>query len=72
MFAAIGSAMSAATSPRAVASKSASSSFQGITMVLAVAAAGTPGLAGIPWVSRPEPACGEERIGVAVVVPRRT
>ena len=33
-----------------------SGSFQGTITVAAAAAAGTPGLAGIPWVARPEPA----------------
>ena len=56
MFAGIGSARIAATSCSESALASASRSFQGTTIVAAACAAGTPGLAGIPWVARPEPA----------------
>ena len=40
----------------AAASSSGSGSFHGTTTVSAACAAVTPGLAGIPWVARPEPA----------------
>ncbi len=56
MLAGIGSAMIAATSFAATASATASRSFQGTTIVAAACAAGTPGLAGMPCVARPEPA----------------
>ena len=56
MFAAIGSARIAASSWRSVASTNASGSFQGTTTVALAADSSTPGLAGIPWVARPEPA----------------
>ena len=56
MFAGSGSAMIAATGASAVAATSPSRSFHATTEVAAATAAGTPGLAGIPCVARPEPA----------------
>ena len=56
MLAGNGSAMIAASSCSAVAARSASGSFQGTMTVAAVAAAGTPGEAGMACVARPEPA----------------
>ena len=57
MLAANGSARMAAKACSCVARRSASWSFHGTTTVAAVAAAVTPGLAGIAAVARPEPAC---------------
>jgi hypothetical protein len=56
MLAGTGSATMAAGRWRATASLRASGSFQGTITVAAAAASGTPGLAGIPWVARPDPA----------------
>ena len=56
MLAANGSARMAASSCSSVARRTASASFHGTTTVAAVAASGTPGLAGIAPVARPEPA----------------
>jgi hypothetical protein len=57
MLAGQGSAMIAATSWRSSASASAAPSFHGTTTVAAAVAAGTPGLAGMPCVATPDPAC---------------
>ena len=54
MLAGTGSAMMAAMS--SVRGR-APGAFQGTMTVSAAAAAGTPGLAGMPWVASPEPAC---------------
>ncbi len=56
MFAATGSQMIAAGSYMSTACSTASRSFQGTTAVASAWARGTPGLAGMPWVARPEPA----------------
>ena len=56
MFAGTGSSRIAASSWRSVACATASGSFHGTTTVAAAAPAGTPGLAGIPWVASPDPA----------------
>ena len=56
MFAGIGSTRIAARSGSAVRSQVLAMSFQGATAVAAAAAAGTPGLAGIPCVASPDPA----------------
>ena len=69
MFPATGSTMIAARpSPyRATAAAAASTSLYGQTIVSCAAPVGTPGDAGIPSVASPEPARGEQRVGVAVV-----
>ena len=46
----------AAGGASATAARTAAKSFQGTIAVAAVAAAGTPGEAGMPWVASPEPA----------------
>ena len=56
MFAGSGSAMIAATGALRGRSTSASGSFHATTAVSAATVAGTPGLAGIPAVARPDPA----------------
>ena len=56
MFAGTGSQMIAAGSCSAAAAATASRSFHGTTIVSAACAAVTPGLAGMPWVARPDPA----------------
>jgi hypothetical protein len=56
MFAANGSQMIAAKSCVSVAARTASASFHATITVFAVAAAGTPGLAGSAWVASPLPA----------------
>ncbi len=56
MLAGTGSAMMAAGRTRSQAAATASASFQGTITVAAVAAALTPGLAGMPWVASPDPA----------------
>jgi hypothetical protein len=58
MFPATGSTMIAASpSPyRSTAAAAASGSLKVVTIVSAVVPVGTPGLAGIPSVARPEPA----------------
>ena len=55
MLAGTGSARIAAKSCSATAARIASGSFQGTITVAAAAASVTPGLAGMPWVARPEP-----------------
>ena len=56
MFAGIGSQRIAAGSYMSTACSTATKSFQGTIAVASACERGTPGLAGIAWVARPEPA----------------
>ncbi len=56
MFAGYGSQRRAATGRSASARSTPARSFQATTIVSAACAAVIPGLAGMPWVARPEPA----------------